>query len=274
MNLLAIIILNYNSWKDTYQEVQLIKRLFVKENYQIIIVDNQSTNDSYEQLSRLNENKYILLESEKNDGYASGNNIGLRYAKEKGYKFAWILNNDILFEDELLIKKMENVLEQHQDIAIVNPDIYSPDGYLFNRDSIRPNVWDFTFGMIGYKKKGREVKNLGDYGYIYRPQGCCMMVSLDLLNKVDYMDEHTFLYCEELILAERLLKKGYKCALCLEGKVIHNHSKTVKSVLKNRQLNKIKCDSFKYYLKEYRKYSGWKRMLCMMFYRLKNIVLD
>lgn len=273
MSLLAIIILNYNSWEDTYKEVQLIKKLFVEEDYQIIVVDNQSMNDSYEQLQRLNSNQYILLKSDSNDGYASGNNIGLRYAKEKGSKFAWILNNDILFEDKLLIKKLENVFEQHDDIAIVNPDIYSPDGYLFNRDSIRPKVWDFTFGMVSYKKRGREVQDLGGFGYIYRPQGCCMMVNLEKLSEVDYMDEHTFLYCEELILAERLLKNHYKCALCTDAKVIHNHSKTVKSVFQNRQLNKIKAASFQYYLEEYRKYNWWKRKLCMIFYKLKNLVL-
>lgn len=89
----------------------------------IIILPNNS-----EKELRKNAHKgYIFIESGTNKGYAAGNNIGLKYAYEHGYDYAWILNNDILIDDNLLLKKMIEVFEKDDFIAVVNPDIYSPE---------------------------------------------------------------------------------------------------------------------------------------------------
>lgn len=94
-----------------------------------------------------------MLQSKKNGGYASGNNIGLRYAFRKGFRYAWVLNNDIEIKDTQILKKMVKVLKTDSKLAVVNPDIYSPDGYMFNRDAVRPAFYDFTIGALQYKKK-------------------------------------------------------------------------------------------------------------------------
>lgn len=49
--------------------------------------------------------RYTIVKSDENCGYAAGNNIGLRYAYDNQYKYAWILNNDIIIEDSNLIEK-------------------------------------------------------------------------------------------------------------------------------------------------------------------------
>ena len=165
---------------------------------------------------------------------------------------------------------MLHVFEVDSSVGVVNPDIYSPDGHLFNRDAKRYNLFDFTIGLNRYKKIGRIIEDLGGYGYIYRPQGCCMMVDLDKMEAVDYMDEHTFLYCEEFILAERLLKRGWKCACAINTSIIHNHSKTVKTTLGKWKMLSAQNKSFSYYLKEYREYGLLKRTVCIVFYMAKN----
>ena len=138
----AVIILNYKSWQETIQEADLCNE-FLKIDYQnIIIVDDDSPNDSYEMLSKENVNrKYVLIKSEENKGYASGNNIGMKYAFNEGYKYALILNNDIIIEDQKLIKKLIATFRKDSSLAVVNPDIYSPNGYLFNRDVQKPNFF-------------------------------------------------------------------------------------------------------------------------------------
>ena len=142
------------------------------------------------------------------------------------------------------------------------------------RDSIRPDFFDLTFGMLNYKKKGRKIEDRGGYSYIYRPQGCCMMVDLNKMNEIDYMDEHTFLYVEEPILAERLMQKNYKCACCIATSIIHNHSTTVKSVFAKNKIRKMNNESFKYYLKQYRKFNIVKTNICLFFNYLKLLMLD
>lgn len=274
MNKVAVIILNYKSWKETLEEARLCNERLGIPYEDIVIVDNASPNDSKQALAEAGNKKgFILLTSAENRGYAAGNNIGLRYAYENQYSYAWILNNDIIIEDPKIVSKMTAVFQKDSAVAVVNPDIYAPDGHMFNRDAARPMFCDLTFGAMYYKKKGRKVVDLGGYAYVYRPQGCCMMVDLEKMHEIDYMDEHTFLYVEEPILAERLLKHNYRCACCLNSKIIHNHSTTVKSVFAKNKIRKINNDSFKYYLKEYREFNIIQIELCCLFNYIKWIFL-
>ena len=196
--MISVIILNYNSWKDTINEIEHIHNMFEIEYNSIIVIDNCSTNESFSKLNEFKNDKCItLIKSETNGGYAKGNNIGLKYAYDNGYNYALIVNNDIEFTDSETIKKLISCLEYDNTLATVNPDICSPNGKIYNRDSLRPNFFDMSFGMIGYIKKGRKLKMINDdYAYVYRPQGCCMLVDLKKMNDVDYFDENTFLYNE------------------------------------------------------------------------------
>lgn len=275
MDRVAVIILNYNTWKDTLKEIELVNSICGVSFNDVIVVDNASPNDSAKMLEKASDDKgFIFIKSLENKGYAAGNNIGMRYAYKNGYKFAWILNNDIIIEDNWIVKKFLEIFTIDASVAVINSDVYAPGGYMFNRDAKRPTFFDYTIGMNQYRRSGRQIIDRGGYAYIYRPQGCCMMVDLEKMNAIDYMDEHTFLYIEEPILAERLLKKGYFCACCLTTDIIHNHSKTVKTVFDKRKIRKIQNESFRYYLKEYRKYSDLKIRICLAFNSLKMKLLE
>lgn len=274
MSLLAIIILNYNSWQDTLKEVELCHSTFCIPYNDIIVIDNASKNEAHEKLSEASADKFKYIQNKVNSGYAAGNNIGLRYAKESGYKYAWVLNNDIEFPDENLVQRILDVFTKDNRIAAVNSDVFAPDGHMFNRDVKRPSFFDFTFGVYAYRKKGREIEDKGNYGYIYRPQGCSMFLDLKKMDEINYFDENTFLYWEENILAERLLNKGYKCACCTLTRVIHNHSKTVKSSFDKKKIMKINNKSFSYYLREYRNFPCIAVKLAVLFNTLKLIIID
>lgn len=274
MDSIAVIILNYMTWQETLKEVDAVCTVLADRPYEIIVVDNCSPNESAEKLSQAAAGSFTFLNADRNGGYAAGNNIGLRYALEKGHTYGWILNNDIEFTDPQVLEKMLGVFTKDELIAAVTPDVYSPDGYLFNRDAIKPNLWDFTFGMIAYKKRGRAEKEAQKgWLYIYRPQGCCMLLDIRKASEADFMDEYTFLYCEEFILAERLQQKGYRCVCCSDTKIIHNHSYTVRKALSKLSYIKSNLHSFSYYLKEYRHFNLPARVLCELFYGLKLILL-
>lgn len=274
INEVAVVILNYKSWRDTLNEIDMCHKEIGIDYENIIVVDNASPNESKEELEKNSQLGYRFIYSTENNGYASGNNIGLKYAFNNGYKYALILNNDILFNDKEFLKKLLEVVDKDNKLAVVNPDVYSPSGYLFNRDAKRPNLFDYTVGMYLYKKRGRKIQDIDKYGYVYRPQGCCMLVDLNKLNQVDYLDDSTFLYYEEVILAERLLNKGFRCACCTDNSIIHNHSTTVKSSFELNEIIKIKNKSFSYYLKEYRHYSNLKIKMCCAFNFLKEKCLN
>lgn len=271
-----IIILNYNTWQRTIKTIEMLIHTLRILPDDILVVDNASTNDSFEQLDVFRQQtvSFRLHRAEQNAGYAAGNNIGIRHARQRGYLYAWILNNDILVEDNDILSKMLSVLKTDTKTAVVNPDIYSPEGHMFNREAKRPTFWDYTFGMLRYRKLGRKIRDVDGYGYVYRPQGCCMLADVKKLEEVGDLDEHTFLYGEEVILAERLLAKGYLCACCTEGKVIHDHSSTVKDYISKKRQKEMKLESFRYYLTAYRGYPVWKMWIASVFYGLKLDLLE
>lgn len=275
LNKCGILILNYYSWKNTLEMVDKCHFLFGVNYTDIIIVDNESPNESHDRLKNASEEKgYIYIPSGDNRGYAYGNNIGLKYAYENNYKYIWILNNDVVIKSETLLDNMISILSKDKSLAVVNPDVLSNDNRTYNRDAVRHSFFDLTLGMLFYIKKGRKVKNIGGYAYVYRPQGCCMLIDVNKIHEVGYLDENTFLYCEELILAERLSKKGYKCACDLKDHIIHYNSQTVKASISRKKYIKIYNESFCYYLKRYREFSNIKILICKVFNSLKLLVLN
>ncbi|MCI6698765.1 MAG: glycosyltransferase family 2 protein [Lachnospiraceae bacterium] len=270
----AVIILNYKTWQETLDEIRMMRQI-LDINCDFIVVDNCSPNDSYEHLKKNSKQlNYTLLNSDSNGGYAKGNNIGLRFAKEQGYRYGWIINNDILLAPDFSLRRLLDVFQQADDIAVVSPDVYSPDGRLFNRDSKRWTFWNLTFGMMQYKKDGRDIEDQGGWGYIYRPQGCSMILDIKKCSEVGFMDEHTFLYCEEPILAERLLNKGFRSACNTTNKIIHNHSYTVHSAMDRKKIIATNLASFNYYLTEYRRFKGIRLGLCMWFQKIKLLYIE
>lgn len=271
---IAIIILNYITWKETLKEVELCRDILGIEYKNIIVVDNNSPNESYNQLKSFSKDKFVLIKNNENLGYAAGNNIGLKYAKKEGYKYGFILNNDILFEDYDLVSKMKDVFKKNENIAIVSPKVLTAEKKLYNYDVYRPEFWDFSITMPIYKKRCKQIVDLGNYGIVYRPQGCCMLLDLDKLDEVGYLDEGTFLYCEEIIIAERLLSKKYLCAICLNAEIVHNHSTTVKDAISKTNILKIINKSLSYYLKEYRHYNEFQIFFVCMINKLKYWLHD
>ena len=146
---------------------------------------------------------------------------------------------------------MINTIENNSSIGVVSPKVFKITGEEDFPFKKRPSVWDMSFGYFSYAN-ARKTSSEQDES-IYRPQGCCMLLRNSDVKCIGEMDESTFLYCEEELLAERMLRINKKCYLCASGKVIHNHSKTVYSVMKKRSIASSNVRSYKIYLKKYRK---------------------
>ena len=73
----CFIIVNYNDYKTTYNLIQNIEDYEVID--EIVIVDNDSKDDSYERLLKLKNNKITILKNCLNKGYGSGINLGSKY---------------------------------------------------------------------------------------------------------------------------------------------------------------------------------------------------
>lgn len=269
MDSLAIIILNYNTFKLTINLVgQLIE--ICDESITIIVVDNQSSNESVEELHKYYDQvgRFVLLESTANGGYASGNNIGLQYAQDKGLKYSLIINNDIEITDISSIRKMIDLIESNDSVGAVSPIIQNIDGSISPpKYPYKPSFWDLTFNVFGFQK-ARYILNEYENTKVYAPRGSCMLVNNKYMKLVNNLDEQTFLYYEEAILAERLLSIGKQCWHCGEACVVHSHAKTISTNIKKKKMVAILCESYKYYLKQYRKMGPIQVKLCVLLRRI------
>ncbi len=153
MNEIAIVILNYNTWEDTLLEINICKNVLGVNPKNIIVIDNDSPNNSYEVLQSYKNIGFKLIKASNNKGYAAGNNLGMKYALENGYSYALILNNDILIKNKYFISEMLNTFRKDTSIAIVSPRVYTPEGKEFSKNSVRPTFLDFTFFYNRYRKK-------------------------------------------------------------------------------------------------------------------------
>ena len=102
MKKVAIILVNYNGAEDTLECIaSILKSQY--ENYKIIVVDNCSTDSSYEILDKQKEfYNFVLIKAKSNDGFSAGNNIGIKYALNNGADYILLLNNDTVVETDLI----------------------------------------------------------------------------------------------------------------------------------------------------------------------------
>ena len=258
-----VVILNYSTYDLTIKLIRELREKLDYGNYAVMVVDNCSPNESAKVLrERQRELGYIFYANQTNAGYAAGNNIGLRYGIEHGFHYCWILNNDVEIRETNVLSHMVEIAERDARVGCVGPMIYSLSGEVCAPYVRRPSLWRMTLGIFHEKRLRQRFTRRS--GKVYRVYGCCMLLKSEAMAAVNCMDERTFLYGEEDILAERMLAKDYVCYYDAEVSVTHKESASVNRVSANRRRFQIRENrkSMDLYLKEYRGFSPMARWAC------------
>lgn len=309
----AVIILNYNNYEDTINCIESVES-YNTASIKYIVVDNGSSrtdvvprlNDFFEsrfgsQYTMLEEGKCIafplpyvtLLTSPTNDGYAKGNNKGLRLAyQDEEVDTILILNSDILFVEDIIPQLIDN-LKRLPHCAIISPILYKKDLQDIDYTCARTNcrivqIISDNFLHYWYRMRGKKKSNTIENNYILKninrpypniipielPSGSCMLVRKKLFKEIGSFDPNTFLYYEENILYKKIQAMGLQNYLCTTLICIHLGAATTS---KSRTMFRVDCNiqSLRYYAKTY---SGCSRFLyaalylSTMFYRLSIIM--
>lgn len=225
---IAVIILNYNSSDDCRKCISFLKR---QENVEleIIIVDNCSKKDDLTKIRELcQEHCCTLLENRENRGYNAGNNVGLRYAANKGYRYAVIANPDMEFPQTDYLFRLADRAEQDHTVAVVGSDIIGKDG-THQSPMYRDGNWKNSFGWIPdlfcRKKKDayKFIDNYRENHFCHKVSGCCFLIRMDFVRSIGYFDENVFLYCEEAILSRQVELAGLKMYYLRDVQAVHAH---------------------------------------------------
>lgn len=219
MKKVTIITLTYNQLENaTKPFINSLYKHTNPENFELILVDNASTDGTREYLQEI-KNKYpnieIILNNE-NLGYSKGNNIGLKRAFENNCETIGLLNNDILFTPNWL-EDLSKTLYSEDNIGMVSPRI---------NDKCKLTVKDY---LENYKKHLLKFKN--EVREVVTPYFCCVFVKKEVLEKIGFFDEnYTPAYWEDNDLSFRCMYAGYKCLYDNRVFVFHNHSSSCKSL--------------------------------------------
>ena len=240
----GIVILNFNEYPVTEELLSHIKDC--PEIEHIVIVDNASTDDSYVQLSKYQNEKITLLQSDRDGGYSFGNNVGARYLVTNYHPdIIGIANPDTVF-DGSLVRKVKELFSANDDYALIT-------GFNLNKDgsnAARPFwgdegtvltlykavLWEiFVRPFVNFSKKVLHVP--GKYelwvesirtspnalNEVWGVMGCLFFVRAYDFLKVGLFDENIFMYDEENILAFKLHKIGKKLGIAGGVSFIHDH---------------------------------------------------
>lgn len=251
-----IVILNYRTYELTLDLIRKLANL-TYENYNVMVVDNCSPNESAKVLEEKSRDfDYIFYANKTNAGYAAGNNIGIRYAYEHDYEYTWILNNDVIILNQNVLQHMVDTIQKQKEVAVIGPKIITRDNSVCAPYCRRPTFKSLTYGIAAERNYRRRFNDTPRK--VYRVYGCCMLLDTKKMHEIDYMDERTFLYGEEDILAEKMLKKGYIAYYDPEVCVKHNESSSMKEIPKAKQKRIIEArgKSRRLYLKEYRGFNN------------------
>lgn len=234
----AFLIINYNDASTTLKLIDNIK------NYEcidkILVVDNNSTDDSYDEIRKICNKKIDIVKNIANKGYGSGINFGVKYINNLYKKCRIIISNpDIEISNEEDIVKLLETFDE--DTAVVAPIIKEHEG--LNRGWKIPSPIQDALLNIIYIHKYLRPKLLFYEDKYYKKNivnvetvsGCFFIIDSNILEQIDYFDENIFLYYEENVLANKLKQINKLLKINTKVFVFHNHSVTI-----DKNINKIK----------------------------------
>jgi GT2 family glycosyltransferase len=205
-----IIVLNYNGGPELERCLAGLLSLNYP-NFETVVVDNDSDDGSLERAREIFP-RAAFIRNSQNLGFSAGNNVGIKYALERGARYVWLLNNDAEAESNSLARLVA-VAEEDPAVGLASPLILNPDGA----------VW-FSGGKIDWwrmravQEREKIEKNNFASHFI---SGCAMLIRAEAFKNVGLLDEDYFLYYEDTDFSVRAKRAGWKLAVVPGSRVFH-----------------------------------------------------
>jgi GT2 family glycosyltransferase len=217
----AIIVLNWNGKKDTLECLDSIRKIDY-QNFDVIVVDNGSTDDSVKVIQKKFP-EVNILETGENLGYAGGNNYGMRYAIDNGADYILLLNNDVIVDSQL-VKNFVDATLRVTPWAIFAAKIYyysQPKKIWYaGARRIRSTAHFIHIGQ-GNVDNDNEFNSLTETDYAC---GCAIFFYKGVIDKIGLFDEKFYLTYEEADFCYRARRSGIKSYIVPDAKIWHKIS--------------------------------------------------
>ena len=219
--IVSIITINYNGLKDTCELIEALP--FEDKSIEVIVVDNASKEDE----AAIITNRYPqvkVIRSEKNLGFAGGNNLGIKAAQGK---YLFFINNDVILKPQTSdIRHLISRLETDDKIGAVCPKIRfawgdNPIQFAGYTPLSRYTMRNRSIGFGETDKGQYDTAHSTPYAH-----GAAMMVKREVIEKVGLMPECYFLYYEEFDWSMMFTRSGYSIWYEPACTIYHKESQT------------------------------------------------
>ena len=268
---LSIILVNYNGSCFLYDCLSSIEQVVRSCDFEVIIVDNFSTDNSVEIIEN-NFPSFRLICSQHNFGFGKANNLAVKYSQGNYLLF---LNTDTILTENTP-KILSDYLEQNEDVVIVGPRITFKDfsyqlscgklpnfivELLYKIRATLDNKWHSFFSILYNRIYSKEK----EVGWV---TGACLMMRRDVFEKIEGFDESFFMYFEDVDICKRVHDIGLKVVyypktslIHLLGGSSHNIKKKISTYYRDSQLyyyqkhlGEFQTNFLKFYLKFVQKF--------------------
>lgn len=223
---MGIVVLHYNGLADTLECLESLATVR-SEDVVVWVVDNASTDDP---TAAINDrfSWCRLQRNPTNEGWAGGNNVGIRLALQAGCDWVLLLNNDTRVSPRIVDRLL---------VAATADDRLGVIGPLINEwepaDQIQTACCFFnpvdSPAMLASRMPAVSTDTVESLSQpVVLPtdivNGCCMMIRTDVIRNIGMIDEAFFLVHEESDFCLRVNEAGYRCGVLAESHVWHKHS--------------------------------------------------
>lgn len=233
----SIIVLNYNGEKTLPDLIESLEKLtFPRAKWEVLIVDNASTDRSGEYLRKIEKREnWQVVWSETNLGFAGGNNLAIKKARGR---YVILLNNDCLVASDWLTE-LVNCANNNPETFSINSKIVLDEGKNKSPYEKIQNIGSLVF-QDGYSRDiGASIKNQQQFfeedcgqfdqvSQVYTTCGAAVLYNKRILSEIarSGLDETFFMYYEDTALSEKARILGYTNITCPRAKVYHHHAQS------------------------------------------------
>ncbi|MDO5814506.1 MAG: glycosyltransferase family 2 protein [Methanobrevibacter sp.] len=254
---LSVVIVNYQTFELTKNTINSILEYDYPFSVEIVVVDNASSDDSLSRLKDYFKDKVRFIASEKNNGFAAGNNQALRQVDGK---YQLLLNSDTIVWENTL-NDIYDYMESHEDVGACGCRVLLEGGDLDKACKRSfPNVKNSFFRLFHIPTKSKDDNyNLTDLpdDEVYEIDcltGAFMFMRKSALDEVGLLDETFFMYGEDIDLCYRIKNGGWKIVYYGKSKITH-----LKGASSKKQKSKLIYEFYRamyiYYKKHHAKES-------------------
>ncbi|HEY3326762.1 MAG TPA: glycosyltransferase family 2 protein [Novimethylophilus sp.] len=204
----SAIIVNYKSGSYAAECIRSLLEQDI-DGLEIIVVDNDSRDDSVKTLRATFGEQIVVIENQENLGFGRANNLAASVANGD---FLLLINPDTKLLNTNAISALVSYLTQNNDMGIVGPEIHEPSKNKF----VLPRTQYPSAKRLRHTSK---IKSLpGKYAWIL---GACMAMRKKVFQEIGGFDPDFFLYGEDADICLRLRLAGYQVGYCDAAKITH-----------------------------------------------------